>query len=68
MVQATQKAIIRKAAPSFSAQAWYQDKFQTVNLEQFRGKFAIFDTFSDQLTLLRFVLHRQVRCPLLLAS
>lgn len=38
MVQAASKAIIRKAAPAFEGMAWYQQKFQKINLEQFRGK------------------------------
>jgi len=38
MVQAGSKAVIRKAAPTFEAMAWWQNKFQKVSLEQFRGK------------------------------
>ena len=33
------KAIVRKAAPSFKATAWWQGKFQELSLEQFKGKF-----------------------------
>ena len=33
------KAVIRKAAPSFKATAWWQGKFQEISLEQFRGKY-----------------------------
>ena len=36
-----QQAILRKPAPSFSAMAWYQDKFQKVSLEQFKGKYVV---------------------------
>ncbi len=32
------KAIIRKAAPLFRSQAWWQNKFQEVSLDQFKGK------------------------------
>jgi len=35
---ACHKAVIRSAAPAFKAAAWYQDKIQTVSLEQFKGK------------------------------
>jgi alkyl hydroperoxide reductase subunit AhpC len=42
MVQAGSKAVIRKAAPTFTAQAWWQNKIQEVSLEQFRGKFSLF--------------------------
>jgi len=38
MVQAGSKACIRKAAPAFEGMAWWNNKFQAINLEQFRGK------------------------------
>ena len=41
MVEAVQKAIIRKPAPTFTAQAWWQGKFQEVSLEQFRGQYVV---------------------------
>ena len=41
MVQAGSKAVIRKAAPAFEGMAWWNNKFQAINLEQFRGKNSI---------------------------
>lgn len=32
------KAIIRKPAPAFAGQAWWNNKFQEINLDQFKGK------------------------------
>lgn len=32
------KAIIRKPAPAFAGQAWWNNKFQEIKLEQFKGK------------------------------
>jgi hypothetical protein len=37
-MQAT-KAIIRRPAPAFTGQAWWNDKFQQISLEDFKGKF-----------------------------
>jgi len=34
-----QKAIIRKAAPAFQGTAFWQNKFQQISLEQFRGQY-----------------------------
>ena len=31
------KAIVRKAAPAFTATAWWEGKFQEVSLSQFQG-------------------------------
>ena len=47
MVQAASKAVIRQAAPGFKAMAWWQNKFQEVSLEQFRGKFRLLPTSAD---------------------
>lgn len=41
MVQPACKAVIRKPAPAFTATAWWQNKFQQVSLEQFRGKYVV---------------------------
>ena len=68
MVQATSKAIIRKAAPSFEAMAWHQEKFQKINLEQFRGKQAHHCFHQHYLNHVSSLPFRQVRRPLLLAS
>ena len=38
MVQAGSKAVIRKAAPAFEAMAWWNNQFQKIKLEDFRGK------------------------------
>ncbi len=35
------KAIIRKPAPSFKATAWWQNKFQEISLEQFKGQYVV---------------------------
>merc|ERR1712060_929412 len=40
-VQAATWACIRKPAPAFAAQAWWNGKFQEVSLEQFRGKYVV---------------------------
>jgi len=34
-------AIVRKPAPAFKAQAWWNNKFQEVSLEQFKGKYVV---------------------------
>ena len=36
-----QYAIVRKPAPAFKAQAFWQNKFQEVSLEQFKGKYVV---------------------------
>ena len=35
------KAIIRKPAPAFQGMAWWQDKFQPISLDQFKGKYTV---------------------------
>ena len=35
------KAVIRKQAPQFKGTAWWQNKFQEISLEQFKGKTSI---------------------------
>jgi alkyl hydroperoxide reductase subunit AhpC len=35
------KAIVRQAAPAFSAQAWWNGKFEKISLEQFQGKYVV---------------------------
>lgn len=35
------KAVIRKPAPAFTAAAWFQGKFKTITLDQFKGKYVV---------------------------
>ena len=35
------KAIIRRPAPSFKGMAWWQNKFQEISLEQFKGRYVV---------------------------
>ena len=35
------KAVIRKPAPAFEAESWWQGRFQKVSLEQFKGKYVV---------------------------
>ena len=32
------KAVIRKPAPAFTGQAWWNNKFQQISLDDFKGK------------------------------
>ena len=64
MVQAGSKAVIRKAAPAFEGMAWWNNKFQAINLEQFRGKNSIISCIIEANI---FLSPRQVRRPLFLA-
>ena len=59
VIKLMSKAIIRKAAPLFKSQAWWQNKFQEVSLDQFKGK--------PDYPLLKSRI-RKVRCTLLLAT
>ena len=36
-----QYAVVRKPAPAFNAQAFWQNKFQDISLEQFKGKYVV---------------------------
>ena len=36
-----QYAVVRKPAPAFEAEAFWQDKFQKISLEQFKGKYVV---------------------------
>merc|ERR1740117_1145502 len=36
-----QRATVRKPAPSFKAQAYWNKKFQEISLEQFKGKYVV---------------------------
>ena len=35
------KAAIRKPAPAFTASAWFQGKFKTISLDQYKGKYVV---------------------------
>ena len=35
------KAVIRKPAPAFKGQAWWNKKFQEISLEQFKGQYVV---------------------------
>merc|ERR1719213_921066 len=46
MVEASQaqggcKAVVRKPAPAFKANAWFEENMTTISLEQFKGKYVV---------------------------
>jgi hypothetical protein len=64
------KAIIRRPAPAFTGQAWWNQKFQQISLEDFKGKLLVpfqlkHQAFFTHLSELQFshaphVSHRQL--------
>jgi alkyl hydroperoxide reductase subunit AhpC len=34
-------SLVRKPAPQFSGNSWYQNNFQTIKLEDYKGKYLV---------------------------